>query len=381
MKDFLRQVVRKISFIISFLIPVDNKLLAFVSYPDFGDNSYAIFRFFIKYNLYKQYKCCWLLGDNAYRNEIFTKLSYWGIEQEDISLIIVKRKSLKGIYYCYRAKHIFNTVGLFIDIVFRQKDKRINMWHGMPIKKIYSDVRNGDITIATSDYFKPLMAKGLKIPENNVLVIGQPRNDLLFHKDELNDELKKRICEYRSVGIWMPTFRRSTIDPRYCDGEYSMDKIAFVPFENLTDLDDFLRSIDVLLIIKFHPMDVLQKRQYASYTNILILKNETFKQNELYPLLACCDFLISDYSSVVIDFEILGKPIGITINDIQKYRASRGLNMDTIPGILIEDYNSLISFIDEVSKHNNQLYDYGTKYNLYRDGNSSQRLLEELQLI
>lgn len=381
MKKYLELVIRKMTYLISFLIPVDNKLLVCVSYPDFGDNSYAIFRFLIKHNLYKRYKFCWLLGDISNKNEVFTKLSNWGIDREDINLSIVKRKSLKGIFYCYRAKYIFNTVGLFINIVFRQKDKRINMWHGMPIKKIFSDVRNGDITVATSYYFKPLMAESLKIPENNVWVIGQPRNDLLFHKDELSDRLKKRICKYRSVGIWMPTFRRSTIDQRYNDGECSMDKIAFLPFDDLKKLDIFLRSINTLLIIKFHPMDVLQNRTYSSYTNIVILKNETFKQNELYPLLSYCNFLISDYSSVVIDFEILKRPIGITINDIQEYKASRGLNMDTIPGVVIEDYNSLISFIDDVSKRNNCLNDYGEKFNLFRDDKSSQRLLEKLQLI
>lgn len=381
MKSYFRIVIRQITLLISYLIPIDKRLLVFVSYPDFGDNSYALFRYIIKNNIYKHYKFCWLVGDYSCKIELLNKVRSWGICEEDIDLKITKRKSLKGIFYCYRAKNIFNTVGIFVDIVFRQKNKRINMWHGMPIKKIFSDVPNGDITIATSFYFKPLMADGLKIPENNVMVIGQPRNDLLFHGDEVNDDINGRISDYHSIGIWMPTFRRSTIDQQYNDGEYSMDKIAFVPIEDLKHLDDFLKSINTLLIIKFHPMDVLQKRKYAQYSNIIILKNETFKQNELYPLLGKCDFLISDYSSVVIDFEILGRPIGITTNDIAKYKSSRGLNMDTIPGFVIEDYDSLINFINEAGNGKLSLADYGNKYNLYRDDNSSQRLLTELNLI
>lgn len=383
MKKFntiLTSIIRRCSLLLSYIIPINNKLLLFVSFPDFGDNSYAVFRYLIKSNRNDKYQFCWLVDNKECKDRILDKVKEWNGNIDNVS--IIKRKSIKGIFMCYRARYLFNTVGIFVNIVFRQKDKRINMWHGMPLKQIGSNYKNGDITISTSDLFRPLMAKGLKIPENNVLVIGQPRNDLLFCPEELSDDLKVILQGFKKIGIWMPTFRRSLCDKQYSDGVFSKDMIAFIPFVQLKELNDFLAKQKTLLIIKFHPMDVLQLNKFETYTNIVFLRNDNFNQNNLYPLLANCDFLISDYSSVIVDFEILDRPIGITVDDIDAYRRTRGLNFDKIPGKYISSFEEFTNFIHDIRDFQIGIEQHKPSYifNKYKDNHSSERLIEYLHL-
>ena len=136
-----------------------------------------------------------------------------------------------------------------------------------------------------------------------------------------------------------------------------------------------------MLIIKLHPLDILQTKDIGSYSNILILKNDNFEQRYMYSLLAHCDYLLSDFSSVVVDYEILNRPIGIVANDYEKYRNSRGVTNIKIPGKPIKDKGQLYDFIISFSNSTLPLQDYDRYYNLFKDDKSTQRLLRYFKLI
>lgn len=378
MKRIIIYILRSLTKLLSYIVPTNNKLFVFVSYPDFADNSFAIFRYLLQEHGRKDIHYCWLLSDKTNKLLIMNQLNQWNCT--DVNIKIIPRKSIKAIWYAYRSRYIFNTVGLFIHIVFHQKDKRINMWHGMPIKRIYSSYPNGDITIATSHLFSKFMSQGLKIDDDNVLVIGQPRNDFLFKPDLLNSDINCMIRKYRKIGIWMPTFRRSYRDSSYSDGLFEDNQIAFISLKELNTINELLLKHNALLIIKLHPLDVLQNQTIPDKSNILILKNDNFNQKDLYPLLASCDFLISDYSSVVIDYEILKRPIGITIGDKEDYRNTRGFFIEDIPGLMINNEDELLFFMKSCLTDEIKLNDYGNLYNLYRDDKACERLISFLNI-
>lgn len=371
--DLTYKIIAFVTKLLSYIIPIDNSLLVFHSTPNYGDNSYAVFKYLIK-KYSNSYKYVWLIDGNFDANTILND------EHANISIKAIRRKSLRGVFYCYRARYIFNTIGIFVNICFRQKDKRINMWHGMPLKVITSETSNGDITIATSEIFVPLMADGLKIPMSNVLVIGQPRNDMLFHPELLPSKFKKIISNYRHIGIWMPTFRRSYIDKKYNDGVYRDGCIAFVKLEELQTINNLLAEYNTLLIIKLHPLDVLQLQHFPNYSNLIILKNDNFEQRYLYYLLANCSFLFSDVSSVIVDYEILRRPIGVVMDDFEMYKATRGINNVRIPGTHITCTKELTNFIANLATDQISVIDNKDYYNLYRDDKSTKRLIEFLGL-
>ena len=101
----------------------------------------------------------------------------------------------------------------------------------------------------------------------------------------------------------------------------------------------------------------------------------------MYSLLAHCDYLLSDFSSVVVDYEILNRPIGIVANDYEKYRKSRGVTNIKIPGKSIKDKGQLYEFIISLSNSTLPLQDCDRYYNLFKDDKSTQRLLRYFKLI
>lgn len=372
----MKKIISYFTYFISYLIPTDKKMILFVSSFDYADNGYAVFRYMIEHVEFNDYKLYWLL-DNVKINEalIFEDIRKAGSHAK---VMCFKRKSYWGLLISFRARYILNTCGLFNIIKYHQKDKRINMWHGMPIKKISSKTSNGDITIATSELFVPIMSKGLNIPEKNVLILGQPRNDLMFRKDLVTIDLKSN--KYKTVGIWMPTFRRSNVG-EYHDGVFDEEGISFVKFTQLNTLNEFLCRYHSLLIIKIHPMDILQEKEIKSYSNIMILKSSNFHNKDLYPLLGECDYLLTDYSSVSIDFEMLGKPIGFTIDNLDEYKNTRGFSLSEFPGKYLYNYDEMKTFIQNVIEKTYVAKNYGDKYNLYKDGNATSRLLKAVKII
>ena len=370
------EIARCLTNIVSYVIPVNQRLILFISNPDYADNGYAVFRYMLEHKDCFDFNFCWLFDDIA-RNKPL-------LEDEMNHLFngtrvkCYRRKSFLGILMAFRARYIFNTCGLFTFIKFHQNDKRINMWHGMPFKRISSNYPNGDYSIATSKLFVPIMSDGLKIPVNRILLVGQPRNDFMFRPDLLKRSIIEK--EYKKIGIWMPTFRRTT-DGVYNDGVFNEESISFVPFSKLVDLNTLLQDREALLIIKLHPLDVMQNKLIPNHSNIIILNNKNFHNKDLYPLLGVCDFLLTDFSSVAIDYEILNKPIGFTLDNIENYKKTRGFVLQDFPGECLYNFDEMKSFIIKVLDGTLDKEDYGDKYNTYKDGNSTFRLLKELRLI
>ncbi len=369
----LKKIIRLFSYFFSFVIPVNKRLLIFVSQPDYADNAYAVYLYMIKHSEFNNLKFCWLLEDlSKYKKIIMQEINFFSCVKRNV--LCVKRKSILGIWISFRARYIINTCGLFCFIKYHQKDKRINLWHGMPIKSIWTSdgFPLGDYTIASSILFKNLMSKGLKVNLDHVLVIGQPRNDLMFHENLFFFPFLE--TKYKSVGIWMPTFRR-TVSNEYTDGSYTTNNISFIKIPDLLKLNNYLNSINSFLIIKIHPLDILQNEKIPNYSNLIILNNKNFESRMLYPLLGKCDYLLTDFSSVAIDFEILNRPIGFIIDDYDEYKNTRGLFINDLPGKNIYNYNDLQEFIKEVTNKNYEIPKYENKFNLYKDSNSTKRLL------
>lgn len=367
-----RKYLSFISKLISFVIPVSNKLLVFTSYPDYTDNSYAVYNY-VRKALPEKYKCAWLTLDK-------------NIKVQGVDMLY--RFSLKGLWYYYRAKYIFCTHGVNAALKLHQK-KIVNLWHGMPLKTIGSlDPSSGgynptpaDYLIATSPFFQDIMARAFNNKEiKDVPIVGQPRNDLLFEETKFFEEYHIEKHKYAQVGIWLPTYRSSIIGDVRVDGKYKEGAISFLTEKDLNDLNTSLVKNKTLLLVKLHPMDILQKYDFKHYSNILILKQKDFR-GQLYPLLGNCDFLLTDYSSVWLDYEILNKPIGFVMNDIDEYKNTRGLVIDnleeSLPGPILNSLEQLNKFIDNTSMTVKQRSDI---FNTYKDNKSCQRLAEFLGL-
>lgn len=361
--------------IISRLIPRSSDILVFSSFPDYTDNAYAMYRYLTEKRQGK-YKCIWLYTDKESPERFPGVRGYY-------------KYSAKAFWYYARARYVFCTHGIYDFLEHQRRDKIVNLWHGMPLKVIgcMDPATNGtnpakaDYLIATSSFFREIMQRSFEnVDISNVMLTGQPRNDLMFQETDFFRNRGIERGKYRSIGIWLPTYRQSIIGDIRNDGVFNGNGISFLSMEELRRLDEHLQESTSLLIVKLHPMDALQQVNFGSFSNLLIIRPQEF-QEQLYPLLGACDYLLTDYSSVWIDYSILKRPIGFVMNDIEEYRNSRGLTIENLdeklPGIIIDTYDKLTEFITSPKEFNDKNLPL---YNRYSDSNASERIAEHLGL-
>ena len=145
-----------------------------------------------------------------------------------------------------------------------------------------------------------------------------------------------------------------------------------------------LEKLEILLIIKPHPMDAKVFDNISGFCNIKTITNaELIKKGvQLYEFMAETDALLSDYSSVVIDYLMLRKPIVMVMSDIQEYKNSRGFIFDNIkdylPGAIIKNAKSLIDYFGELDYVNEQWVEKRNQlsrmFHDNLDGNSCERV-------
>ncbi len=248
--------------------------------------------------------------------------------------IYVRKGSLKELYYGVVSKYVMTSHGHFINRVPKNQ-VCLNVWHGMPLKSIGlldgQAGREDTYLCATSELYQDIMARSFGVPLENVKVTGIPRNDLLdvAEPDAIFEQAGIDRSKYKKVCFWLPTYRKSVLgyigeDGTEVDNVFNMDGFDHNAFQA------FLSEQECLCILKPHPM--APKKHAPDLDNMLIIDEEWMMKRGLmlYPLLGVCDFLISDISSVMIDFMLLDRPIVVCFEDSEAYQNSRNMNFDPI---------------------------------------------------
>ena len=180
----------------------------------------------------------------------------------------------------------------------------------------------------------------------------------------------------------MPTFRQSIIEGMGIDGEVNDKKISLLSLSNLDILNKTLETNSDLLLVKLHPMDILNNQKFKKYSNIIILKSDDLNDLDvqLYSLLGNCDVLITDYSSVYIDYEVLNKPIIFAMDDFESYKNSRGFvfedNLENyMPGTVVQTEGE---FLELIKNQDFKIVKSKAELNKYKDNKSCERIMKEL---
>jgi CDP-glycerol glycerophosphotransferase (TagB/SpsB family) len=198
-------------------------------------------------------------------------------------------------------------------------------------KKIYYDY-----VIVTGKKYIEVFKDHLKDPDGNILDLGYPRNEF-FTSTRSNAaavlEKMKQEAGADKVIFWLPTYRKSTV--ARLDSDTAMGETGLPILYNNEDIErfnDYCRSKGVLIILKQHILQSNYSISGNKYCNILSINDHYLKEEDadLYEMLAHSDALLTDYSSVAIDYMLLDKPIGYTLDDYDKYEAKRGFSFDNV---------------------------------------------------
>lgn len=335
------------------------------TYPEFDDNVLEIEKFLAKQSLDKII----ILSPNF----DLPKNNFEFSNQT----IFIKRKSFLGVFYFIFSKYVFITHGLYFR-KFSKNQISINLWHGMPLKKIGVEKGKKGIittyTLSCSETFEDALSNAFLVPKKSILNIGLPRNFRLL--DNATDiEIKKEFClKGQKMIVWLPTYRVSVEGDIRIDG-FDFGNIVNMYNFNMHDFNNFLISIDAVCYIKPHPMS--KKFDNLSYSNIYFINDNWLylKGRSLYDLLSQADILISDISSVIVDFLVLNRPIIFSFQDKNEYINSRGVysyfDLNNLPGYFCENdfelKEAILKNIENGNIHSSQRISLKTMYHKNSD--------------
>jgi CDP-glycerol glycerophosphotransferase len=246
----------------------------------------------------------------------------------------IETETAKGIKRVLEAGVWFTSAGLPVYGTNLNKNRIIiNLWHGVPLKKIalmdpnlgnaarlyfkklFSD--NYTYVLTTSHALIPVMAESFDVSEEKIKVWGQPRNDQIFtqlDRNKILSEIYKDLPEYEKTVLYAPTYR-----------DYGQSRLfPFADFDS-KKLEAFLEEQKMILFLRTHISEKASADSYIS-RRVRYLGNE--EAEDVTGILNIFDLLITDYSSIYIDYLLTDKPIIFLPYDKEQYLKGRGMNFD-----------------------------------------------------
>ncbi len=327
---------------------------------DFADNARALFEYMLENQYNQKYELIWAVGD-------INKYLYLE-DYENVKVISYRDEKARGLlksfvyqYYLYTAKFFFFTDTCTWLRFRRSGQVLVNLWHGCGFKNRKNKTEptgpHYDYMTVTSQKYADIHADIFGCKKEQMLITGLAKQDWLFHpaNGELSDLLNIKPCK-KNI-FWLPTFRRTISGLERLNESY-VTSITELPvlttLEDLYEIDKWLGSNDVFLFVKLHPNQPYIKQEYVRYNNMKIMTHDEFMilNIPINRLLAKSDALISDYSSVAVDYMLLDKPIAFTLDDIEEYETSRGFVFSDVknylPGKMITTKDNFLDFMKEI---------------------------------
>ena len=309
---------------------VENRML-FETNDDFTDNGRALFDYLIEKGYNKKYEIVWLVHEpSKYKEYQFENVKF--VQNFKKGSTIRRAEAYK---YALTSKYIFYTQAFNWIGMSRRNQLFIDLWHGCGYKankngrKVFFDycLVPGNIFIKTKMEFFGCTSKKL-------LSFGYPRYDMMLKGSERADEYKKKLLketDSEKLILWMPTYRHASserLNEETLNNEFNIPIIDDA--DKLLELNKFCKENHILIVIKKHYLQVPYDFGENVLTNIVYLENRDLADNglQLYEFINCSDALVSDYSSVAIDYLLLDRPLGFTLDDYEAYTESRGWVFD-----------------------------------------------------
>ena len=338
--------------------PVQQDLILFTSSEDYSGNPKALFLYMIEHGYNERYRFVWLFE----RRE-----NYFEFDIPNVSSVCMylpgegRERSFAAQKAALSARYLFYSHNLNWVRNFRKEQTYIDLWHGCGYKgELKRDKTRVcyDHLMVTGKKYIDIFRDVMNDPDGSILDLGYPRNEF-FTSSRSNaaaymETLKKKAGAQKSV-IWMPTYRRSPVERLSTDVQLGDTGLPVVYTDaDLLAVDEKCRESGVLLIIKKHNLQTDYETGCPQLSNIVFAGSDTLRSEgvDLYEFMAKTDALLTDYSSAAIDYLLLDRPIGYTLDDYDEYEAARGFSfepvLDYMPGHHITDMEGLAEFIEDI---------------------------------
>ena len=239
--------------------------------------------------------------------------------------------------------------------------KVIQMWHALgAIKKFgYQSIgkvdginptvarilkmhANYDYVISGSEGMNKYFAEAFNVPIEKVLAIGTPSIEFLKKKDnKITKKIKEKYPALKNKinVLYSPTFRN--------EKNYN--------YEELINNTDFAK---VNLIITNH----FKVEERATDPRVININSNEF---QTFDILKIVDYVITDYSALMIDAAVINKKILLYVYDYDEYKKNNGVNLDLLndfPTIAYQDAKKLMNVINKNKYDIKAYHEFQKKY-------------------
>lgn len=300
--------------VLKIFVKTNSKLVLFNSFggKKFDDSTRAIYLKMKEDPRFESYKLVWAFHNPKEFPEVEHK-----IQTDDINYFVTMLK----------ARCWISNSSLQRGIAFKGKNTfSFNTWHGTPLKymgvstnphRVNRVMNTCDVILAQSKYEADVFAKDWNISRDKYKIFGLPRNDVLAKCTEEDKQIVRKklgIPKDNFVILYAPTFRDYLLDS---SSRHTLD----VPFDY--SYWKKLFGDKLTFIFRVH---------YEVARHNTLPNDSIWMDGSSYPvlddLMIASDMLISDYSSIMFDYSILGRPIINFLYDYDEYDSKRGLIFD-----------------------------------------------------
>jgi CDP-glycerol glycerophosphotransferase len=266
----------------------------------------------------------------------------------------------------------------------------LQTWHGTPLKRIHydvlfappgrldwldQDVARWDLLLSPNRDSTPRLRKAFGFT-GPVWETGYPRNDLLLSPDASRVRIQVRDAlgigdDVRTV-LYAPTFR---------DDEWASDSRE-VPMA--LDLVDLVKTLDTSgvehrVLLRRHNM--MTERSHPGLSSGV---TDVSWFPDVRHLHLAADVLVTDYSSLMFDWVLTGKPLVYYDYDLDRFRSEiRGFYFDLLPeapGPVVTTPDELARAVLDPGDHSAAYHAFRSRYGHLEDGHATERVIERLGL-
>lgn len=307
----------------------------------------------------------------------------------------VQRDSWRYYYEMARAGFLVDNQNLPAVMERRAGQRYVQTWHGTPFKHMGFDeprfvratpqvrralqqgVDRWDDFVVTSSWSEQVFREAFRL-RSNMLRTGYPRNDPLHTADDpkVRREMLRKLGlpENRRILLYAPTFRSY---PK----ALTAGNPANSPRIDLNAFDEQLGE-EWFVVVRAHYLTrITVPRRFAH------VGRNMSRYDDVTDLLTVADAVVTDYSSIMFDYAITGRPMAFYTSDYELYRMMRGSYFDLpdeAPGPTVLNTADIVAWLqdlDAVHESYQERYQaFRDRYCEYEDGSAAAKIIREVFL-
>lgn len=314
---------------------------------------------------------------------------------EDRYLIVSKKelfsKGIRGqlLFYFWLNYHMATAKMIclndnFLPLAYMnisKKTKVVQLWHGVgafkrfglstekdPLvrKLVQKGNRHIDILPVSSVNVIPFYQEAMGIKKERIYPVGVPATDFYFN-EEKKKQARKRVLKAfpqvkdKKILLYTPTFRSSQEENSKLLSHFNLAKIT-------KELGE-----EWAIIVRLHP------QVHEELTIDCQGCFDATDYEDVKDLYVVANVLVNDYSSTIVEYEILNKPVVLFAYDVEQY--DRGFYFDyydQVPGTMVNNVSELIEEVQKESVDQKKRTHFMELHYDQLDGQAAKRVVDLL---